>query len=520
MKTGNCFANCARNDIRLAEVIIHNPVIRFKSGIYRINFMQINKLYKVVLVIIFVGSVILRLGLSNYNREANDPHMPVIRYIMKNNELPVKADCWECFQPKLFHYTIAKILNILGLSRRNDDGAQIIFAQMMNFLAGTVIIIAGWMFISRLSGNHIRLKLLTFALLAFNPQLIGINSQVTNDTFLIMFCTLAVYCTHLFLKKTNAGLFFFIIILSVLAVATKTNGWVTVVAISMALLIKSWLERRLYTGMLIYAAGYLLTVPILATLDPLTQYIQNYKQFDSPVAIALDKQPRPLLFEETYIPYAGILSIQSGFFTFRLADLIANPVTDLGERANKSTHRTSLWTHLYGSANSTHFENYPPSWRTSSEEAFMLSRGIFLFALLPTILILAGFVIETFATAKALFTQNTLILQDTSFGLFALLFIGHILFIALYAFEYRLYIFFKAIFIYPALLAFSTFFLKGLTAIFSSARTKHRYVITLEASFVLLVFLYILDVASLIWQLLPNGLGINILFESLIHIWR
>lgn len=98
--------------------------------------MQTNNAHKAVLILIFIGSLILRLGLSLFNREANDPHMPVIRQIMRNNELPDKADCWECFQPKLFHYTIAKILDMSGLEGRKDADAQKIVAQLVNFFCG------------------------------------------------------------------------------------------------------------------------------------------------------------------------------------------------------------------------------------------------------------------------------------------------------------------------------------------------------------------------------------------------
>src|SRR5258706_622036 len=109
--------------------------------------MQTNKTYTVILGFIFVVSLCLRLGLSLYNREANDPHMPVIRYIMKNNKLPEKMDCWECFQPKLFHYTVAKLLDIMRLNRRNDEEVQKIVAQLVNFLAGFVMMIVAGIFI-------------------------------------------------------------------------------------------------------------------------------------------------------------------------------------------------------------------------------------------------------------------------------------------------------------------------------------------------------------------------------------
>src|SRR3989304_248957 len=131
----------------------------------------------------------------------------------------------------------------MGVNRRNDDIAQKIVGQLTNFFAGAITLVVSWKFISQLPANHTRNKVPAFALLAFNPQLIGINSQVTNDTFLIMFCTLAVYYTYFFLKESNIKTFLFAILFSVLAVTTKTNGWAVVIAISITLFIKFFTQK-------------------------------------------------------------------------------------------------------------------------------------------------------------------------------------------------------------------------------------------------------------------------------------
>jgi hypothetical protein len=76
--------------------------------------VQISRRYKILFLIIFFLSVDLRLGMVSFNREANDDHMQVISLIIKSGTLPNKSDCWECYQPKLFHYTAAKILQLTG----------------------------------------------------------------------------------------------------------------------------------------------------------------------------------------------------------------------------------------------------------------------------------------------------------------------------------------------------------------------------------------------------------------------
>ncbi|RJP48247.1 MAG: hypothetical protein C4586_09505 [Anaerolineaceae bacterium] len=481
--------------------------------------MKINK-FNIGYIAIFIGSISLRLGLALYNREANDPHMPVVRFILRNNELPEKINCWECFQPKLFYYTIAKILVFLQLDKSPDADAQKIIAQIVNFLAGVVILIVAWMFIGKLSEFRDGVKLLGFAFLAFNPQLIGINSQITNDTFLIMFCVLAVYCVYLVFKNQGVVYFLLVVIFSFLAVLSKTNGWVTVIAITMAITVRAFLSKSECRKMIVFAFAYPIFVISLAALSPLSQYVYNYQRYGSPILINIEKQPSPLLFKKTKIPYAGILSIQDGFLTFKFRDLIEYPLTYLLDDVDDGSHRTSLWTRLYGSANSIHFENYPPSWRNTALTSFVIYRGIFVLALLPAIFMLAGATMEIYEMIKAILTKDIAVLDSISYGLFALLFVGYFLFIMLYAFEYRTYYVMKAIFIYPGLLAFLLFFLRTLTAVFNLPKLKYWQGIGIYVFGWTLLALYILDVIILIVQLIPNQSGIYIVLDRLFRIWR
>ena len=479
-----------------------------------------NKRYNFAIAVIFIVSILLRFGLALYNREANDSHMPVVRYIMKNNSLPEKPDCSECFQPKLFHYTIAKILSFMRLNHIPDSDAQKVVAQFVNLLSGVVTLVVAWMFMGRLPGIHDGVRILSFALLAFNPQLIGINSQVTNDTFLILLCTLAVYCAYFFLRKPNFVYFLFSVIFSVLAIITKTNGWVTVIAISMAFFVRSSQSKIGLTGVLFSAIAYPILVIGLVLLNPLSQYTRNYQQYGSPVALNIDPLSHPSFFEKTYIPNAGILSIQDGFLTFKFWILLKEPVTHRQDAVSEGSHRTSLWTRLYGSANSLHFENYPPSWRIKSQAVYWVYRGIFILALLPASVMLIGAAMEIYWTIKGILTSDTLLLNNVSYGLFALLFVGYILFVMLYAFEYRVYMVMKAVFTYPALLAFFVCFAKGSTWIYSRPQIKKQHIVIAIILMIALLVLYVLDVAILLLQLIPNQSGFNLIIERLIHAWQ
>jgi len=482
--------------------------------------VNINKKYNIFLVIIFFGSILLRLGLANYNREANDFHMPVVRYIMKNNTLPEKSDCPECFQPKLFHYTIAKILGFMRLDHIRDSDAQKVVAQLINFLVGISILVIAWIFVNKLSGLQTGAKILGFALLAFNPQLIGINSQVTNDTLLILFSSLAIFCAYFALAGGNLISFLFVVLFSVLAVITKTNGWVSVVAITITFFVRFSQSKIGLARNLFFAVSYPIFVVSLALLSPLSQYTQNYQRYGSPVTLNIDTQDPPLVFEKTYIHYAGILSIQDGFITFKFGNLLKAPVTPIRDKVSEESNRTSLWTRLYASANSVHFENYPPSWRITGQTTYWIYRGIFILALLPVAIMLIGAAMEIYGTIKGILTRNELLLNNVSYGLFSLLFVGHALFVILYAYEYRVYTVMKAIFTYPGLLALLVFFAKGSTLIFSRPQIKNQYVILAVILMIALLVFYILDVATLIFQLIPNQSGFNLIVDRLLRAWQ
>ena len=69
-----------------------------------------------VILIIFLVSISLRLTFALFNREANDNHMCVARAIMLTNKFPKREACEESFQPKLYHYVVAKMAKEVGYS--------------------------------------------------------------------------------------------------------------------------------------------------------------------------------------------------------------------------------------------------------------------------------------------------------------------------------------------------------------------------------------------------------------------
>jgi hypothetical protein len=137
--------------------------------------MAMGRRYKILFLVVFLVSCLLRLWLTLVNREANDSHMEVVSIILRTNKLPTMQDCGECLQPKLFHYIAAMVIEALGLAKAEVSTLWLV-AQLINFVAGMVTLAIVWLFLLNIPFKNNLLKLLAFALAALNPALIGINS--------------------------------------------------------------------------------------------------------------------------------------------------------------------------------------------------------------------------------------------------------------------------------------------------------------------------------------------------------
>lgn len=455
--------------------------------------MRKNRTTQFLFFVIFFLSTLLRFTLAIVNREANDDHLEVVRMIMGEKRLPGIDDCLECFHPKLFHYTLALILGTLGIEV-NDVTSQTILAQLLNAALGTTLILIVWNFLQSIAIENESLKPIAFALIAFNPKLIGINAQATNDTPAILFATLAIYSTWLFLKQERGIQFLAAIVFISLGIATKTNIFVTAFAILFALFSKAFTKQQ---RVIFYSAAlFLPSVLALSFFNPLTQYLTNYQKFGSAVGMNKPKQPFPAFFEKSYVVRPGIVSIQDGIFTFKFISLMEYPrLTNNAE--NFPAHRTSLWTQLYAHANSVHFDNWPISWSTKGNENFPLTRAILLLALLPFAMIFLGAVISLVEFLWILFGNFPGSLRTVDYGLFDALFWGHLVFIILYALQFRDFSMMKAIFVYPAILAFPVLFIKSGNVIQHILRGNKWFLATLSLVVTGLVILYGMDIYTL-----------------------
>jgi hypothetical protein len=474
--------------------------------------MAMSRRYKILFLVVFLVSCLLRLGLTLVNREANDSHMEVVSIILKTNKLPTMQDCGECLQPKLFHYTAAMIIEALGLAKA-DVSTLWLVAQLINFVAGMVTLAIVWLFLLNIPFKNNLLKLLAFALAALNPAQIGINSQATNDTFVILFSTLALYFTYIFCQKQKIGTFLLITLFTLLGIASKENAWVTAIAILIILVMLAFTRKVPFKKAFLFSTAFLIAVPVLVILNPLNQYIVNYQKYGTPIPFNVPRPPLPYL--AAYTPGCepqkinprnvycrpGILSVKSGFFTFDYISLLEHPRNE-GLSEGYPIFQTSFWTFMYAGAHSIHFLNFPPTWETTGDEGFTISRGIFILALVPTILILVGWAIEVYLFFNGVFRHDLALTQATSQGLFGVTFFGFLLFVALYTYLYRDFSFMKAIFAFPALITFPYLFLRAAEPLYAFLSKRIRWSsYILDASMVALLLFYILDTGTMIAQI-------------------
>ncbi|HQQ59835.1 MAG TPA: NPCBM/NEW2 domain-containing protein [Kiritimatiellia bacterium] len=327
-------------------------------------------------------ALLLRFVLCTWNLEANDDHIDVIRRILASGHWPSIHECWQCYHPKLWHQIVAWLVQ---WSDPADWATQTRIAQMFNWMLGAVELLVLLRFLKGLRLPP-AIRLITFLLVAFNPRLIAITSQASNDSLAIAGGWLATACYWRSLHSHRrlpwvAGTAFFLFI----AMAAKGNGlaiWATTVAWSLVHLISAP-RLRWKSGL----AGLALLLGAAAAAAPFG-YMQNARIAGSPFAMNSGSHPFPHPFQETHIDRDGITSLAAGFGTFRWFDLLQYPrITDGNV---KPEHQHSFWSQLFGRTASVRFDFHPPTWQDRTSLSLWTSRGLLLLGIIPTLLALWG----------------------------------------------------------------------------------------------------------------------------------
>ena len=430
--------------------------------------------------------VALRVYLSLVNAEANDDHLRVVTIIAEEHRMPRLREAWEGFQPKLYHTVVAVLWKV---SPWESWPQRVRIAQFASCAAGILTLLVLRRSLAQMSLTPAT-RLTTLALVSFNPALIGLSAQATNDAFVILFGTVALACALRVFRDGSAWSFTAMTAAAALATISKGNGLVVVAAVvATALLVIVGSDS---TGVFSrpravrYTAVFVIVV--LATAVGLGSYRSNWEDTGNPFAINGERAPRPSFIEETYVYRPGVTSIAHAYLTFRLSNMLRHPTTDNGMDAYPR-HRTSLWSQVYGRAHVAHFSQHPPSWKNTTGVVLMLTRAILLAALVPTLLLVVGMTRAALGLVRSAVRGGAegpapeVVLTMAAWGSLA--------FLVLYSISYRDFATMKAEFLFPALLAFAWLFGSELDRVRTRTMNLHGWRHVVPALCAALACLYI-----------------------------
>jgi hypothetical protein len=374
------------------------------------------------------------------------------------------------------------------------------------------MLLAGRRFIWETTADR-RVRSWALALLCCSAPLAGISVQATNDTFAILFASLALLLTAQLariappapLPLANVALLSGACILAALS---KGSGLVVFAAI-MALFVWRTLTRIAHTDERgpNLAALAILCLPFFALVPLAGQYVETYRASGTPLALNVSKNAPPGLCapvmptEIGALDRPGVLSVCDGFFTFKLGEILRQPYVN-GAPNDFTGARTSVWTQLYARSYFLFFEQWPARWSGTQPQIVALGRATLSLGLLPTAIALAGFVpgLASFATERRLAVR---VWSESG----ALVVPGLAMlagFVAL-NYQYRDYASMKAIYLFPVIFSAIWCFERGATGIRSALAARGVRPNAVEnvigAGVFALCSLYVVSLGLLAWKL-------------------
>jgi hypothetical protein len=187
--------------------------------------------------------------------------------------------------------------------------------------------------------------------------------------------------------------------------------------------------------------------------------------------------------------------------TFRFSSLLETPRNRRAD-LDYPAHRNSFWAQIYAQSQSVHFDAWPMSWRPSRVPVNNITRAIFWLALVPSALLAAGILTDAPRLVRHLLRRDAERTASLHYGLFLFAALGFTAAAALYSIEMRRYTAMKAIYLYPALLAFVPLFLQATDALREGLLSRSRAAAAVLFALIgALLTLYVVDVWLLIVRL-------------------
>lgn len=460
-----------------------------------------SKLTRIIVGSLFIAGILLRIILGIINNAANDDHIAVSKFIVNHSRIPELQETWQAYHPKLYHLTIALIIKLLP---SQPESVIIRLAQMVNVGAGSMTLVIVQSFLQRLNISK-KAQVITFAFAALNPAIIGVNAQASNDSFVILFSTGALYFGYKFFTYGySIKNYTLMMIATILASLSKGNGLIIFIGITATLLFALWkhsamLMNRSHIAVILIASTTIFTVSILL-LGP---YWSHYASYGSPFAtnsarkLLPDSWP-PFLVGQENSAQRGVTSIIGTFLTFRLVSLLQTPYN---AGAPYPRHETSLWSQLYARTQSPYFEPWPPSWKLETNLAYTMNRIVFLAGVLPTLLFLIGIIRGLVYIAKAIFPHSEIYQRELGDTLIKFTALGYLAFITLFVMRYIGLNAMKAIYIFPGLLAFLVLFAVECNHFYQWLTPRRWIRATADTIFIILFLSYVAEISLLINQL-------------------
>ncbi len=457
-----------------------------------------NRYYVIGYFLVILVAVFQRGSLALVNREANDNHYEVMQLLSEGFRSLNMENCRECFHPKLYYVVCVTIFKTIGVSGAN---AQIVTAQLLNCVAGVMTLAVVWLGLREQRAGKLSL-FLTFAWVALNPRFIGINGQASNDSFAILFATIAIFFTWRLLRYDRSTDFLFAQLALSCAILSKGTSWPAAIAIIIVLIARS-IFRPSCRGR--YAIYTMICLGVCAISVKYGDY--DFKSYDTYANLGKGK---PLgLFERTVVGRPGVISIADSYLTFRFIDLLKNPMNTRGQEL-KPMHRSSVWTQLYGRLHCVQFDYHPSSWRTQSEVVKNLNRVIFVIAIGWMVVAFLGVAKRLLVLAKGLRNRGTHYLASGDKYFHLLVVAGYTAFIVYFTYSYRDFAAMKTIYMFPGLLSFAVMLQEGVRLVLRAlGRHENRIgVVAFISASLFLCVLYTLNVELLIEHLERSPLHI------------
>lgn len=278
--------------------------------------MSREKLYSHLIIglIIFGSALRLMVYWVSPPTNAYDDHLETINIYAQDFNRPTPFQCWECYQPPLYYYLGAAVLNAAKYLGGDQKTCWKIVQGINPILSIILLIVALQILRFFKLHNHSIAVILSFIVVL--PRDIFTSVMIGNDYLLVFFSILAFYlfCKTMYaLRKDGKVITWFalLVLIATLGSLSKQHGLLIYLLPGVAVLLM-W--RKAIRKMFYWAAPIL----VLGVIFPMSEVLWKYNQTGE---ILVSNQH---YFDYAEKQYPGSVE-KIEFFTFRIVELYNDP---------------------------------------------------------------------------------------------------------------------------------------------------------------------------------------------------